>query len=56
MNSAAEKAAGHKHKEQPQMRVFIIKMLMKRCFANELQEISKHAEHLIFKRLKSKSN
>ena len=33
------------------MRLFIIKLLMKRCFTDELREISKFAEKLIFKRL-----
>ena len=33
------------------MRVFIIKMLMKRCFADELREIARYAETLIFSRV-----
>ena len=34
------------------MRVFIIKLLMKRGIADELREISRYAEELIFRRLK----
>ena len=33
------------------MRVFIIKMLMKRCFAGELRTISQYADELIFQRI-----
>ena len=36
------------------MRVFLIKILMKRCFANELREIIRHGETLIFRRATSK--
>ena len=32
------------------MRVFFIKILMKRCFTDELREIIQHGERLIFQR------
>lgn len=33
------------------MRVFIIKILMKRCFAHELREIIRYGEELVFNRI-----
>ena len=34
------------------MRVLIIKMLMKRCFADELRAICQYGEELIYRRIK----
>ena len=34
------------------MRTFFIKLLMKRCFANELREISRYAQELLFSRIR----
>ena len=36
------------------MRVFLIKILMKRCFADELREICRDGEELIFRRVSHK--